>query len=70
VCTAEASAGTPPHSDQFEIHMQKTISSVASRFDLRNTGLTQDQLKAIAGARPTEKSQFVSCMGITRCCWG
>ena len=47
--------------------MQKAI---APRFDLRNTGLTEAQLKAIAGARPADKTSTVTSAPITKCCWG
>ena len=40
------------------------------RFALSNTGLTDAQLKAIAGARPNEKRPRVTAAGITVCCWG
>ena len=51
---------------------QKTIVSAATpaRFDLRSTGLTDAQLKAIAGARPMDKTSTVTVATVTRCCWG
>jgi C1A family cysteine protease len=41
-----------------------------SRFDLRRTGLTDAQLKAIAGARAGYSTTSVTVGGVTRCCWG
>jgi hypothetical protein len=41
-----------------------------SRFDLRRMGLTDAQLKAIAGARPADRTIVVTVAGVTRCCWG
>jgi hypothetical protein len=53
------------------MNKQKTIASAATpaRFDLRRTGLTDAQLKAIAGARPSERTTEVTVPGVTRCCW-
>ena len=33
-------------------------------------GLSDAQLKTIAGARPSEKTPGVTRAGITVCCWG
>lgn len=54
------------------MNTQKTIASVATpaRFDLRSTGLTDAQMKAIAGARPQTSTVAGTVAGITRCCWG
>lgn len=45
------------------------INTAAHRFDLNSTGLSDAQLKAIAGARPSERSERVTVAGITACCW-
>ena len=45
-------------------------SAESSRFDLRRTGLSEAQLKAIAGARMSEKTSQVTSEGVTKCCWG
>ena len=51
--------------------MNKQLTSVnAARFDLNSTGLTEAQLKAIAGARPADKTSTVTSAPITKCCWG
>ena len=47
-----------------------TSIAVPARFDLRSTGLSEAQLKAIAGARPCEKTCTVTSSGVTVCCWG
>lgn len=59
------------------MNKQLTIANAAnaanaapSRFDLRSTGLTDAQLKTIAGARPSDKTVTVTVAGVTRCCWG
>ena len=54
------------------MNTQKTIASTATpaRFDLRSTGLTDAQLKAIAGARPGQSTVSATVAGVTRCCWG
>ena len=54
------------------MNTQETIASAATpaRFDLRGTGLTDAQLKAIAGARPGQSTISVTVAGVTRCCWG
>jgi hypothetical protein len=46
------------------------MNKTSTRFDLRSTGLSDAQLKAIAGARPSEKSPRVTVSGVTVCCWG
>lgn len=46
--------------------MHKTL---ASRLDLRTLGLTESQLKAIAGARPSEKTTTATTRALTPCCW-
>jgi hypothetical protein len=48
--------------------MNKPFTS-ALRFNLSATGLTDAQLKAIAGARPPEKTGVVTVEGVTKCCW-
>ena len=51
--------------------MNKQLTLInASRFDLNSTGLTEAQLKAIAGARPADKTSSVTSPGVTKCCWG
>jgi hypothetical protein len=54
------------------MNKQKTIASVAmpARFDLRSVGLTDAQLKAIAGARGGYSTTSATVAGVTRCCWG
>ena len=58
------------------MNKQLTIANAAaanvepSRFDLRSTGLTDAQLKAIAGARMADKTGSVTVPGVTKCCWG
>lgn len=54
------------------MNTQKTIASAATpaRFDLRSTGLTDAQLKAIAGARSGYSTVSATVAGVTRCCWG
>jgi len=49
-----------------------TLSHIANeqRFDLASTGLSDAQLKTIAGARPSEKTPRVTVAGVTVCCWG
>lgn len=47
----------------------KTAAQLPSRFDLRSTGLTDAQLKSIAGARPGGKSPAVTVVKVTVCCW-
>ena len=44
--------------------------AASSRFELRRTGLTEAQLKAIAGARMSEKTSQVTSVNVTKCCWG
>jgi len=39
------------------------------RFDLRKLGLTDAQLKAVAGARPSEKTMTATTRALTPCCW-
>jgi len=51
------------------MNKQLTLSN-ANRFDLNSTGLTEAQLKTIAGARPADKTQMVTSAGVTKCCWG
>ena len=46
------------------------VNAAPSRFDLRSTGLTDAQLKAIAGARLPDRTIVVTVVGVTRCCWG
>jgi hypothetical protein len=46
------------------------VPAAPSRFDLRLTGLSEAQLKAIAGARMAEKTSQVTTEKITKCCWG
>lgn len=42
--------------------------SFAPLFDLHSTGLSDAQLKSIAGARPTVNTVNATVSGITRCC--
>jgi len=57
-------------------HQARTIQSATpvadapARFDLRRTGLTEAQLKSIAGARMSEKTSQVTSANVTKCCWG
>jgi hypothetical protein len=44
--------------------------NTTNRFDLSNTGLSDAQLKTIAGARPSEKTPAITRAGVTVCCWG
>jgi hypothetical protein len=55
---------------RFDIHMQKTLAPTAAsaRFDLAPTGLTNAQLKAIAGARPVVNTFNATVQGVTKCC--
>ncbi|MGM9482971.1 hypothetical protein ACS5PN_17395 [Roseateles sp. NT4] len=46
--------------------MQKILTP---RFDLRSLGLTDAQLKAVAGARPSEKTMTATTRALTPCCW-
>ena len=46
--------------------MHKTLPP---RFDLRNLGLTEAQLKTIAGARPAEHTKLVTSPVVRTCCW-
>jgi hypothetical protein len=51
--------------------MNKQLTLInANRFDLNSTGLSDAQLKAIAGARPADKTSMVTSVGVTKCCWG
>ena len=43
--------------------------TTTNRFDPRNTGPSDAQLKSIAGARPSEKTPSVTRAGVTVCCW-
>ncbi|MBB5202734.1 hypothetical protein HNQ51_000027 [Inhella inkyongensis] len=47
-----------------------TNATAPARFDLAHTGLSEAQLKGIAGARPGEKSPRVTVADVTVCCWG
>jgi len=57
-------------------HQARTIQSATpvaaapARFDLRATGLSDAQLKSIAGARMSEKTSQVTSANVTKCCWG
>lgn len=53
-----------------QLTIANVTNAVPSRFDLRTTGLTDAQLKTIAGARPGDKTVTVTVAGVTRCCWG
>jgi hypothetical protein len=58
-------------SEDIIMNTQKTIAAATpARFDLRSTGLTDAQLKAIAGARMADKTGSVTVAGVTKCCWG
>ena len=52
-----------------QISSATVSAAVPARFDLRSTGLSEAQLKAIAGARPCEKTCSVTSSGVTVCCW-
>ncbi|MBB5202731.1 hypothetical protein HNQ51_000026 [Inhella inkyongensis] len=47
-----------------------TTKTLPARFNLASTGLSDAQLKGIAGARPGEKSPRVTVADVTVCCWG
>ena len=34
------------------------------------TGLSDEQLRAVAGGRMAEKTSTVTSAGVTKCCWG
>jgi hypothetical protein len=53
-----------------QLTITNAANSAPSRFDLRSTGLTDAQLKAIAGARMADKTGSVTVAGVTKCCWG
>jgi hypothetical protein len=55
---------------QLTIANANAANAAPARFDLRSTGLTDAQLKAIAGARPMDKTSTVTVATVTRCCWG
>lgn len=42
--------------------------ALPSRFDLRGTGLSDAQLKSIAGARPCGNTCRATAVPITKCC--
>lgn len=44
-------------------------SALPARFDLRGTGLSDAQLKSIAGARPVDKTGQPTSPPVTKCCW-
>ena len=43
--------------------------NTTNRFVLGNTGLSDAQLKSLAGARASENTPSVTRPGITVCCW-
>jgi hypothetical protein len=45
-------------------------AATPARFDLRATGLTDAQLKSIAGARMADKTGNPTSPPMTKCCWG
>ena len=53
-----------------QLTITNAANSAPSRFDLRSTGLTDAQLKAIAGARMADKTGTVTVSGVTKCCCG
>jgi hypothetical protein len=58
---------TSPATRPFETDMHKTVTP---RFDLGRLGLADEQLKAIAGARPVSKTTtMTSPPVICPCCW-
>ena len=52
------------------IQSASPFAAVPARFDLRATGLSDAQLKSIAGARMADKSSNPTSPPITKCCWG
>ena len=55
---------------QLTLPFAAAVPAASSRFDLRRTGLTEAQLKSIAGARMSEKTSQVTSANVTKCCWG
>jgi len=55
---------------QLSLPFAAVLPAAPSRFDLRSTGLTEAQLKAIAGARMGYATQTPTSPPITKCCWG
>ena len=55
---------------QLTLSRTPAAPAASSRFDLRRTGLSEAQLKAIAGARMSEKTSQVTSVNVTKCCWG
>jgi hypothetical protein len=50
--------------------IQSTPAAAPARFDLRATGLSDAQLKSIAGARMADKTGNPTNPPTTKCCWG
>jgi hypothetical protein len=48
---------------------QDTKTQNRTRFDIASLGLSDEQLRTVAGARPPEKTDVVTSVGITSCCW-
>jgi hypothetical protein len=46
------------------------VAAAPARFDLRAIGLSDAQLKSIAGARMADKTGNPTSPPMTKCCWG
>jgi hypothetical protein len=55
---------------QARILQSISAAPVPARFDLRAIGLSDAQLKSIAGARMADKTSQVTTEKVTKCCWG
>jgi hypothetical protein len=55
---------------QLILSLAAAVPPAPSRFDLRSTGLSEAQLKAIAGARMADKTGNPTSPPMTKCCWG
>jgi hypothetical protein len=55
---------------QLILSLAAAVPPSPSRFDLRSTGLSEAQLKAIAGARMADKTGNPTSPPMTKCCWG
>ena len=55
---------------QLSLPFAAVLPAAPSRFDLRSTGLSEAQLKAIAGARMADKTGNPTSPPMTTCCWG
>lgn len=48
---------------------QDTKTQNRTRFDIASLGLSDAQLRTVAGALPPEKTGMVTSAGVTVCCW-